>query len=490
MGEKGAGSGPEALFETHSVHPATWLQEDRTHVGLHRGLGRRPSPFTARVRHGRAFLGTVLCLAFAPVAAAKPSLAIIPFGRHPVERQLTQALCREVTCVSAGTVTRQGRVDWGRVAAAELTGVLMGKIGREPTSKRRYLDIQVLAPGHVILVRRKLPLQALALSATSLQALTAELVGGLRRAHGPERVPPPVRVAPAAPEAPVPPGESAPASPPPPSPPPVSPPAPTSGPGASSAESPAEPEAPQAQEREPPLLEVEATFALVSRQYSYAARAVNLTLRDATVPFAGEPGLALGIFPVRSPTGALQAFGVEAGLATGVGMTIRRDNDASGTLFPAVSLSATVALTARLRVSKAVRLGPTLGWQMMNFAVQKAADGTVLSGQPPVHWRALRAGLKLDVDLSAWCTAFFEASYLYTYTAGPLTSAPYFTSSTPGLSFDTALGLAFHVAPRLDVRLAFVFTRFAVNFTGPGPAPVSGVSDQLLGGLVGVRYSY
>jgi hypothetical protein len=425
------------------------------------------------------------------VALAKPSVAIVSFGRYPVERQLTQALCAEVRCVGGGTVTRQGRVDWARVAAAQLTGVLTGEIGREGGSKKRFLDIQVLAPGRVFLVRKKVPLSAMALSADALRALTAELLGVLRRAQGPDRSPlPPEPVVSQPPEtsrptdAKVAPPASA-------TPPPVSSAAGTQSPVAASLEAPAEPEPPPAaHEREPPLLELEATFALLNRQYSYSATGMNLTLRNATVPLAAEPGLRLGVFPVRSATGSLAAFGVEASLATAVGVNIQRDNDASGTVFPAVSFSADVSLIARLRVSRTVRLAPLLGWQMMNFAVQKASDGTTLSGQPPVHWRALRLGLKMDFDFNACCTLFLEASYLFTYTAGPLTSAPYFTSSVPGLSFDTALGLSFHVAPHLEVRLALVYTRFAIDFTGPGPAPVSGVSDQLLGGTLGLRYSY
>jgi hypothetical protein len=408
-----------------------------------------------------------------------------------------------VTCVGAGAVTHKGRVDFGRVAAAHLTGVLTAKAGREATSKKRFLDIQVLAPGHVILVRKKVLLAGSVLSAASLHALVEELVGVLRRAHGPEReaAPPPQALAVTPPESQV--APAAEAAPPPvpaatavPAPVPVAAPAPVvvvpapSVPAAAS-EAKAEPEAREAaQERPPALLEVEATLSLLNRQYGYSATAMNLTLRGASVPLLAEPGLRLGLFPVRASTGSLVAFGVEASFATAVGMTLQRDGDTSGTVFPAISFSASAALTARFRMSRTVRLGPLLGWQMMNFAVQKASDGTVLSGQPPVHWRALFVGLKVEADFNAWCGFFLEASYLFTYTAGPLTSAPYFTSSTPGLGFDTAVGLSFRASESLDVRLAFVLTRFAVVFTGPGPAPVSGASDQLLGGMLGLRYRY
>jgi hypothetical protein len=96
----------------------------------------------------------------------------------------------------------------------------------------------------------------------------------------------------------------------------------------------------------------------------------------------------------------------------------------------------------------------------------------------------------LDVELARWCTLFVGASYLYVYTAGPLTSAPYFASSSSAPSFEAQLGLAFRVAPRFEVRLGFIFTLYAVSFEGAGPAPVQGASDQLLGGTLGFRYTY
>ena len=438
-------------------------------------------------------------------ASAKPSITIIPFGRYPVERQLTQALCSEVSCVGSGQFLRHGHLDWERVAAAQLTGVVTGKIERDSSGKKRSVDIQIQAQGHVVLVRKKATLQNLALSQVSLHALSAELVGVLQRAHGPERAP--VAEAPAgkaakvagAPEG-VAEAIAVPAAP---SPLAAVPAAPVMAGTAMAAASnplapgakevPAEAEAPQAAatEREQPLLEVQATLAFVNREYSYSQGAsTNPMLRNSTVPLAAEPGLLVAIFPLRSQSGLFAAFGLEASVSTTVGVNLQRDNDASGAVFPAASVSASAQLLLWLRLSKTLRLAPLFGWQMMNFEVQKAADGVVLSGQPPVHWRALRAGLKLDFDFSAWCTLFVELAYLYPYSAGALTSPPYFTQASAAPSFDGTVGLGFRVAPPLEVRVAFLFTLYALDFSGPGPAPVRGVSDQLVGVTLGLRYTY
>lgn len=435
-------------------------------------------------------------LLFAAEAAAKPSIAVIPFGRFPVERQLTHALCAEVTCVNPGQVTRQGRVDWERVSAAQLTGVVLGKIVRDATSHKRLVDIQVVAPGHIILVRKKAPLQSMALSAANLHALTVELVGVLNRAHGPER-PPPVEAPPApaaetaavakagAPEAAATaPAKRAPAAA------AQAPAAPTAAIAPAASEELVSGAEAKAEEAEPSLLEVQATFAVLNRQYSYSsATSNNPILRNSSSPGFLEPGLQVGFFPVRASSGAFESFGLQAGAAIAVGLTLQREGDTSGLVFPADSVTANVAFLTRLRVGRVVRLTPLLGWQMMNFDVHKAS-GVVLTGQPGVHWRALSAGLKLDVDFASWCSLFVEASYLYVYTAGPLTSAAYFASSSAAPSFDTALGLAFRVSPRLEIRVGFVFTRYALSFGGSGPAPVRGVDDQLLGGTLGIRYNY
>ncbi|MGO9831411.1 MAG: hypothetical protein ACLPJH_14830 [Myxococcaceae bacterium] len=434
-----------------------------------------------------------LLLTAAPGSAA-PRISVIPFGRYPVERQLTQTLCGEVTCIPSSQVLRQGHVDWERVSAAQLTGVVTGKIGRDPNTKRRYVDVQVVAPGHVVLVRKKAPLSNMALSSAALRSVTADVVGVLHRAHGPERsataVPPapageakapvPAVVAAPAAEKPGTPSATAPAA------------AGATAPGAAAQEEvPAEPE-PAAGTREPSLLEVQVTFAFLNREYSYSTLPGSTpVLRNTFVPLAEEPTLLLGFFPLRAPSGLFESLGVELGAGVSVGMELQRAADTSGTTFPALSVVANAALVTRLRLGKAVRLAPVVGWQMMNFQVQKAANGTVLSGQPEVNWRALRAGVKLDVDFSSWCALFLELGYLYPYSAGPLTRAPYFASFSAAPSFDTALGLSFRVAPPLEVRGGVVFTRYALNFaSGSGPVGVTGVTDELVGFTLGVRYSY
>jgi hypothetical protein len=436
-------------------------------------------------------------------AWAKPTITLIPFGRYPVERQLTQALCSEVSCVSSSHFLRHGHLDWERVAEAQLTGVVICKVERDSSGKKRFVDIQIQAPGHVVLVRKKATLQNLALSQAALHSLTTELVGVLHRAHGPERepvagapkaaeaateavtvraAPAPVSVAPAAPAvtaaATTPSSASAAASP-----------AAEPGPKAASAEVEVPPAG--AVERELPLLEVQATLTFLNREYSYSQNASsNPILRNSTVPLMAEPGLLVGFFPLRAPSGLFAAFGLEVAAATTVAVNLQRDSDTSGTIFPASSVSASAQLLLWLRLGKTLRLAPLLGWQMMNFEVQKAANGTVLNGQPPVHWRAFKAGLKLDLDFSAWCTLFVELAYLYPYSAGALTSPPYFTQASASPSFDSTLGLAFRVAPPLEVRVGFVFTLYALSFSGPGPAPVTGVSDQLVGMTLGLKYTY
>ncbi len=253
---------------------------------------------------------------------------------------------------------------------------------------------------------------------------------------------------------------------------------------------PAEAEGAGGEKKDVALLEVQVTFAFLNREYSYSNSGTGTpVLRNTYVPLAAEPTLLVGFFPVRSSTGVFESLGLEAGAGVSVGMQLQRENDTSGTTFPAVAVVANASLLTRLRLGKTVRLAPVVGWQMMNFEVAKASNGTVLTGQPAVGWRALRAGLKLDVDFSSWCALYLELSYLYIYSAGPLINSPYFTSASAAPSFDTALGLSFRVAAPLEVRAGVVFTRYALNFAG-GTSGITGVSDQLIGFTLGFRYSY
>jgi hypothetical protein len=436
----------------------------------------------------------------APPALAKPRTAVIPFGRHEVERQLRRALCAEVTCVNPGEVTTKGRLDWRKVSAEELTGVVTGKLGTDAKTHRRLVDITVMASKTVILVRRKVPLQGTALSEASLTALKNELVGVLNRAHGPGEAPTPRPPSPAA--APpvvevVPPTEIAAGA--------KAPTPPAPGAVAPSAEAAVAEAAPPAEEKEgwPSLLEVQFTFAFLNRQYTYASSTSGgtPTLRNSTVPLAYEPSLWVGFFPLRAPQGLFAALGITLGAGTGVGMEIQRQSD--GKVFPAASFIANAGLELRLRLGPSVLLTPVGGWQMMDFDVHAAVDGTANTAQPAVHWRAFRGGLKLDVAFNAWCTLFFEGSYLYTYAVGPLgkyttgpnppaplpPNTPYFTGSSAAPSFDTALGLAFRVTPHLQLRVGFVLTLYGVDFQKSLTVAPGSVTDQNVGATVGVRYN-
>jgi len=432
--------------------------------------------------------------------ARQPRTTILPFGRHEVERQLRSSLCSAVTCVPPGDVTTKGRIDWRKVSAQQITGVVTGKLTLDPKTHRRLVDIQVFANAQVILVRKKVFLQGYALSPSALKTLSADLVGVLMRAYGPGRepsAPPPAGAVPAPPPAEVLPRTAAPA-------------------GAAAAGAAAKPAAPAAaqppaapaaeaevsvaaaetaavpEEAWPPLVEVQASVGILHRQYGYTGdQGANPVLRNAIVPLAAQPTFYIAVYPLRAPEGVFSGLGIEAAASTSVGMQLQRENDTSGKTFPAVSFGAALGVRLNLRLSKAVTLSPVLGWQLYNFDVHVAADGTVLTGQPAVHWRALAAGLKLDVNFNAWCSLFAEFSYLYVYSAGPLTNAPYFTESSASPSFDTALGLGFRVAPRVQLRVSFVLARYAVDFSGgTGPAPVTGASDQILGGNLAIRYSF
>jgi hypothetical protein len=484
-----------------TVKPRTRLQRlGRGHVGTG-GDATSPAPSTAEGRARRNFcLQAVAALALCAAATpgwAKPRTSVIPFGRHEVERQLRRALCAEVTCVNPGEVTTKGRLDFKKVSAEELTGVVTGKLATDAKTHKRLVDIEVLAPSRVILVRKKVPLQGTALSEASLNALKTELVGVLNRAHGPGEAVPPRPPAPAA----APPNVEG-------APPTVAAAgaaaaAPTPAAAAPAAEAASE-ASPQAEEGWPPLLEVQFTFTFFNRQYTYAANASPGTplLRNSTVPFGYEPSLLVGVYPLRAPEGFFAALGFTVGAATSVGMEIQRQSD--GKVFPAVSVAANAGLELKLRLGKTVLLSPVVGWQLMDFDVHPAVDGTPNTAQPAVHWRAIRGGLKLEVAFNAWCILFFEGSYLYTYSVGPLAkyttgpnppaplppNTPYFTGSSGAPSFDSALGLGFQVSPRLQLRVGFLLTLYGMNFQkGLTTSPAS-VTDQNVGGTLGVRYTF
>jgi hypothetical protein len=447
-------------------------------------------PCRGRILATRALL--VLALTATPALAEKPRVTLLPFGHADLERQLRGALCSDLTCVPAGAVTVKGRLDWRKVSAEELTGVVKAKIARD-ANRRRILDVEVFATAKVILVRRKVPLSGTAMSTATLRGLQADLVGVIRRAHGPgeERAP---AVAPVVP----PPGPPLAATVVPP-PAPLPPSAAAAAPLATAPVTPAEaapaisgpPAVEQAQaERGPPLLDVQPTLGLLHRSFEVSGGGgAAPVLRSTSVPTTAQPGLYLAVYPLRAREGFFSSLGLEGTVSASVGLQVARENDPAGTLFPATSFGASVALRLNLRLGPAVTLGPVVGWQLYNFDVHPAASGEVLTGQPAVHWRALAPGLKLDVALGRW-GLFLEARYLYVYSLGPLESSSAFTSFSAAPSFDGTVGFRVHLTPEVQLRLAFAYARYAIQVpAGASSSQLTGLSDQLLGGTLSLRYS-
>ena len=464
----------------------TWLR--RAWVSCEARRVRAPATLP---RAGRfAPIACAALLLCAPARAEKPRISVIPFGHSDLERQLRGALCTDLACVPASAVTTKGRLDWHKASAEELTGVVKAKIARD-AARHRILDVEVLASAKVILVRKKVPLGGATLSASTLHALQADLVGVIRRAHGPGEdrpVAPPAPVA-AAPLAAAPP--TAPLVPP--TPPTAQVTEPTPPPPPEPAE--ATPAAAQMTtervqaERGPPLFEVQPTLGLLHRTFEVSSGGgAAPTLRSTSVPTSAQPGIYLALYPLRSSEGLFHSLGLEGTASASVGMQVQRDNDPSGTLFPAVAFGASLAVRCNLRLGP-VTLGPVVGWQLYNFDVHPSSSGEVLTGQPAVHWRAWTPGLKVEVALGRW-ELFAEGRYLYIYSVGPLESSGAFTSFTAAPSFDAVAGFGVRFTPDLQLRFAFAFARYAIQVpVGASPSQVNGVTDQLLGGSLSVRYS-
>jgi len=242
-------------------------------------------------------------------------------------------------------------------------------------------------------------------------------------------------------------------------------------------------------ERGPPLLEVQPTLGLLHRTFEVSSGGgAPPTLRSTSVPTAAQPGIYLALYPLRSREGLFQSLGLEGTASASVGMQVQRENDPSGTLFPAVAFGASLAVRCNLRLGP-VTVGPVMGWQLYNFDVHPSSTGEVLTGQPAVHWRAWTPGLKVEVALGRW-ELFAEGRYLYIYSVGPLEGSGAFTSFTAAPSFDTVAGFGVRFTPDLQLRFAFAFARYAIQVpAGASTAQVNGVSDQLLGGSLSVRYS-
>jgi hypothetical protein len=209
-------------------------------------------------------------------------------------------------------------------------------------------------------------------------------------------------------------------------------------------------------------------------------------------PMVLAPAVHAELYPLsRRMQGVASGLGLQVDYALTVGGKLRAA--AEGLAYPtrASHWGAGVKLRVEAEPGVALSVEPSLGLRAMSFSVGTSANGGELEGLPELRYRALRAGVAVEIPDAAGLAFFASAAWLYVLPGARL-------GSEGGLSVrsdwgvEATAGVGLWLSPRTQLRLAGHFTRAEFSFRPePGQAlPAGGALDRQGGFLAALRWGY
>lgn len=452
----------------------------------------------------------LVMLAFPALAGAAPRISIGPVRgdtQRVLGRQLASALCKDYECVPISRLRTRGRLDFAKVEAQRVAGILAGTVAKR--RGQQALELALLTRSLVPVWGKSYPLTRRGtLSSDSAMDLEDELAARLGTAPAPAAPPPPAPAAPApAVVAPPPVAAAPPVAPPPPptpplaearpeprlaAPPPIAPPRPASRPVepapavARGAPSPGGEEATARL-----LVAVEAGVQVVQRKLTYeGVPAGNSSLLGYQADAIVSPRLHLEIFPL-SPLaeGALAGIGLLADYGMSVGL---KTKDQGGADHSSRFTRLGAGLCWRLHPSSSSRfaLVPAVSYQQLKLSVDPLA-GAPIPGLPDADLSGVKASLGAEIPIGGAVTVLVGVGYVKWTTARDLVGAGFFRSGS-AYALEADAGLSVALAGMLSLRLLgeVSSTRYSLTPSPGGTYQATGATDQYLGGRAMLRAEF
>ena len=457
------------------------LGELKTDLGELIGSGLGPPPPAALPPEAHLAAGGRIVLG--AVAGVDPS----------VTRQLSTALCAEHECVRRERAISRGKVDYPKMRASGVGGVLFGSVAGAAPNRSLWL---AFTTGPDRTRSWKLPLGRKGkLSPESL----AELAEGARAelaAAAPEAAPaaePPPPAAPvespgAAPSAlaatappPPAPAPPPPAPSPPAAPPPLPPPAASTASPAAPARSEAAPPAPR-----PTVVSVEAGVFVTSRNLSFSGvQAGGVTPFTYSAAFIAGPWIGIEFFPLAlAGNGVASGLGLIVNYETSVGLN--SDLPIGGS---ASSLFWWLRAGAEWRVQPAPQsrfaIVPSVSYVHENFTLSPSYPGlpnSTLSG--------VEGSLRLEIPVGSALSILGSGSFVYWFTAEQLVGDSLYFSDGSAWGFDADAGLSLRIWGPLCLRGLAFYSLTSYTLTPTATYQATGASDRYLGGRLTLRADF
>jgi hypothetical protein len=425
-------------------------------------------------------------LLIAGQAVAAQKLAITPLGGdkgHAVERQLSSALCKRLTCAPHTKVMKGAKPDFARAKKAGINALLIGHIAGG------HAEVTVVFPD-----QPKIPVfsQTYAvvrgkLSKNDLLALTEGVVGALGGAPVP---PPPAAPEPAAPTPPIAPepvAEKTPPAPEPATPLPEERAAPSSREtGSQSTEVVVEEHPIRPAAKNWPIIQADVGLDIVGRSFDYN----NLTQGNAlrySAPGIFSPRLDLELCPMaHSISGFAGRWGISADGTYAVGL---QSQLGTAPAHPTSLSRFDGGLLWWLGNPTGLSFAPEAGYRLLSFSTSAAKDGSVLTGLPNVTYGALRFSGALRFAASEKIRIDLRLSGMPVLGAADLIGPNYFTKGS-GLGLEGEAGVRILIAKQVGIGIFGEYTRYSFSFNSTGAYQANGATDQYYGGRAAATFVY
>jgi hypothetical protein len=454
----------------------------------------------------------LVALVFPALTTAAPRISLGPVRgdtQAVLKKQLASALCKNYECVPISRLRTRGRLDFSKVEAQGVAGILAGTVARRRGG--RTLELALLTRSLAPVWGRSYPLTGRGtLSPGSTADLQDELAARLESAAPAPAAPPPrVRAAPAPapaippvaaapPVAPEPPPVAAPAEARP-EPLPVAPPPPIAEP--QPAPTPTE-KAPAVARGRAPLAEseeargrllaaVEAGVQVVQRKLTYdGVPAGNSSLRGYQADAIVSPRIHLELFPLSLVAeGALAGVGLLADYGLSVGL---KTKDPGGAEHASRFTRLGVGLCWRLHPSPSSRfaLVPAVSYQQLKLTVDPLA-GAPIPGLPDADLSGVKASLGVEIPVGGAVSVLIGAGYVRWTTAKDLVGVGFFPSGS-AYALEADAGLSVALAGMLSLRILgeMSSTRYSLTPSPGGTYQANGATDQYLGGRAMLRAEF
>lgn len=443
-----------------------------------------------RIALGRtAALLAALAIPVAGEGAPRISLAPVRGDASgAVTKRLRSVLCGEYECVPYSKVRTRGKLDFAKVEAQRVEGILAGTVA---TSRKtgKALEVALLKRSLRPVWKRSYPLtRGGALTQDSARDLADE-IGNLLAGEQPPRAeaPPPVAPPPAAPPPPpvapapvaeLPPVAAAPAAAPPPRPEPP-------------AAAPAKPaQAPAPKRAAPaPVVALEAGADLAQRTLEYQGVPAGASaLRGFEATLVVSPRFRLELYPLSLATeGVFAGLGLFADYAFSVGLETK--DPAGGANHPTSfsRLGGGVLWRFHPVASSRFALIPALSYQQLKFTV----GGAPILGLPDADLSGWRGGIDAEIPVGDTVGILLGVGYVKWTTARDLLDDGFFAGGS-AYALEAEAGVSLRLGGAFSLRLlgAYSGTRYSLEASPGGTYQATGATDQYLGGRAMLRAQF